>query len=86
MRVSDSARKINRHSGAIFIHDDWREEKGIGVRLVADLPQSPIAPGDHRPFTTPYMLPMDHFTKISSTRKLVTEDELVVVRNWILTV
>ena len=48
MRVSDGARKINRHGGAIFIHedwhDDWREEGAIGVRVVADIPQSSIAP------------------------------------------
>ena len=44
MRVSDGARKINRHGGAIFIHDDWREEKGIDVSAAADIPQSPIAP------------------------------------------
>jgi hypothetical protein len=50
MRVSDGARKINRHGGAIFLHDDWREEKGIGVRLGADLPQSPIAPIEIRDF------------------------------------
>jgi hypothetical protein len=34
-RISDGARMINRHGGAIFIHDDWREEKGIGVRVAA---------------------------------------------------
>src|SRR5215471_2989982 len=50
MRVSDGARKINCHGGAIFIHDDWREEKGIGARVVADLPQSPIAPIEIRDF------------------------------------
>src|SRR5215510_3500577 len=50
MRVSDGARKINCHGGAIFIHDDWREEKGIGVRVVADIPQSPIAPIEIRDF------------------------------------
>jgi hypothetical protein len=50
MRVSDGARKINRHGGAIFIHDDWREEKGIGVRVVADIPQAPIAPVEIRDF------------------------------------
>ena len=50
MRVSDGARKINRHGGAIFIHDDWREEKGIDVRVVADIPQSPIAPVEVRDF------------------------------------
>jgi hypothetical protein len=50
MRVSDGARKINRHGGAIFIHDDWREEKGIDVRVIADLPQSPIAPVEIRDF------------------------------------
>ena len=44
MRVSDGARKINRHGGAIFIHDDCREYRPIGVRVAADLPQSPIAP------------------------------------------
>ena len=50
MRVSDGARKINRHGGAIFIHDDWREEKGIEVRVAADIPQSPIAPVKVRDF------------------------------------
>jgi hypothetical protein len=50
MRVSDGARKINRHGGAIFIHDDWREEQGIGARVVADIPQSPIAPIEIRDF------------------------------------
>ncbi|MCI0392937.1 MAG: hypothetical protein MOB07_29750 [Acidobacteria bacterium] len=44
MRVSDGARKINRHGGAIFIHEDWRKERAIGVRVTADLPQSLIAP------------------------------------------
>jgi len=50
MRVSDGARKINRHGGAIFIHDGWREEKGIDVRVVADLPQWPLAPIEIRNF------------------------------------
>ena len=50
MRVSDGARKINRHGGAIFIHEDWREEKGIDVRAVADIPQWPIAPIEIRDF------------------------------------
>jgi hypothetical protein len=50
MRVSDGARKINRHGGAIFIHDDWCEDRPIDVRVVADLPQSPIAPAEIRDF------------------------------------
>ena len=50
MRVSDGARKINRHGGAIFIHEDWREEKGIDVRVAANIPQSPIAPIEIRDF------------------------------------
>jgi hypothetical protein len=50
MRVSDGARKINRHGGAIFIHDDWCEDKGIGPRIIADLTQSPIAPIEIRDF------------------------------------
>jgi len=50
MRVSDGARKINRIGGAIFIHDDWREEKGIDVRVAADIPQSPIASIEIRDF------------------------------------
>jgi hypothetical protein len=50
MRVSDGARKINCHGGAIFIHDDWREEKGIDGRAVANIPQSPIAPIEIRDF------------------------------------
>ncbi len=50
MRVSDGARKINRRGGAIFIHDDWREDRAIDVRAVADIPQSPIAPVEIRDF------------------------------------
>jgi hypothetical protein len=50
MRVSDGAHKINRHGGAIFIHDDCREYKPIDVRVVADIPQSPIAPIEIRDF------------------------------------
>jgi hypothetical protein len=50
MRVSDGARKINRHGGAIFIHDDWREEKGIEVRAMTNIPQWPIAPIEIRDF------------------------------------
>ena len=50
MRVSYGARKINRHGGAIFIHDDWSQEEGIGVRVVADIPQAPIAPVEVRDF------------------------------------
>jgi hypothetical protein len=50
MRVSDGARKINRHGGAIFIHDDWREERAIDFRAVADIPQWPIAPVEIRDF------------------------------------
>jgi hypothetical protein len=50
MRVSDGARKINIHGGAIFIHDDWREEKDIDGRAVANIPQWPIAPIEIRDF------------------------------------
>jgi hypothetical protein len=50
MRVSDGARKINRHGGAIFIHEDWREDRPIDVCSGADLPQSPIAPVEIRDF------------------------------------
>src|SRR5262245_38723889 len=50
MRVSDGARKINRRGGAIFIHDDWRGDRAIGVRVLADLPQWPIAPIEIRDF------------------------------------
>jgi hypothetical protein len=50
MRVSDGARKINRHGGAIYIHDDWHEDRPIAVRVIADIPQSPIAPAEVRDF------------------------------------
>src|SRR5262245_45562698 len=50
MRVSDGARKINRHGGAIFIHDDWREDRPTDVRVVAAIPQAPIAPVEIRDF------------------------------------
>jgi hypothetical protein len=54
MRVSDGARKINRHGGAIFIHEDWREDwrkgRAIGAHSNTDIPQSPIAPVEVRDF------------------------------------
>jgi hypothetical protein len=50
MRVSDGAHKINHHGGAIFIHEDWREEKGIDFSAVADLPRALIAPIEIRDF------------------------------------
>jgi hypothetical protein len=50
MRVSDGARKINHQGGAIFIHNDWREETEVADRRVVDLPQSPIAPIEIRDF------------------------------------
>jgi len=40
----------NRHGGAIFVHDDWRGEKGIDLRTMADIPQAPIAPIEIRDF------------------------------------
>src|SRR5262249_50866813 len=50
MRVSAGARKINLHGGAIFIHEDWHEERAIDVRVVTEIPQSPIAPIEIRDF------------------------------------
>ena len=50
MRVSDGARKINRHGGAIFIHEDWREARPIDVRVITAIPQAPIAPVEIRDF------------------------------------
>lgn len=54
MRVSEGARKINRHGGAVFIHkdgrEDWSEERAIETPIVADLPRSPIAPIKIRDF------------------------------------
>ena len=50
MRMSDGARKINSQGGAIFIHDDWRQEKGTEVRAVANIPQWPIASIEIRDF------------------------------------
>jgi hypothetical protein len=41
---------INLHGGAIFIREDWREERTIEVRAVADIPQSPISPIEIRDF------------------------------------
>ena len=48
--MSEGARKINRHGGAIFIHDDWREDRPIDVRVVTAIPQAPIAPVEIRDF------------------------------------
>jgi hypothetical protein len=54
MRISEGARKINRHGGAIFIHkdkhEDWREERVIEIPIVGDLPQTPITSIEIRDF------------------------------------
>jgi hypothetical protein len=50
MRVSDGARKINCHGGAIFIHDDWPGKNGIDARAIVNIPQWPIAPIETRDF------------------------------------
>jgi hypothetical protein len=50
MRVSYGARKINSHGGAIFIHEDRREDRPIDFRVVAELPQLPMAPVEIRDF------------------------------------
>jgi hypothetical protein len=44
MRISEGARKINRHGGAIFIHEDGHEDDAIDVREAIEVFQSPIAP------------------------------------------
>jgi hypothetical protein len=36
MRESNGARKINRNGGAIFIHDDWREEQGFATSFTVN--------------------------------------------------
>ncbi len=50
MRVRNGARKINRHGGAIYIHDAWHKERPINVGSFTDVPQSPIAPIEIRDF------------------------------------
>jgi hypothetical protein len=50
MRVSDGARKINCHGGAIFIHENWRDERRIDGCAVANISQWPIAPIEIRDF------------------------------------
>src|SRR5262245_39239909 len=50
MRVNDGARKINRHGGAIFIHEDWHKVSATDLRVVTDIPQSPVAPIEIRDF------------------------------------
>ena len=62
MRVSDGARKINHHGGAIFIHEDRRVDRPIDVRVVADLPQSPIAPIEIRDFVYGKMIDLSPAT------------------------
>jgi hypothetical protein len=50
MRVSDGARKINGHGGAIFVHEDRLEERAIDIPIFTDLPQSPITSIEIRDF------------------------------------
>ncbi len=76
MRVSDGARKINRHGGAIFIHDDWREVKGIDVRAVADIPQLPIAPVEIRDFVCSRLIDLSPATLYPGA-PIADEEELL---------
>jgi hypothetical protein len=48
MRASYGARKINSHGGETFIHEDRREDRPIDFRVVAELPQLPMAPFEIR--------------------------------------
>jgi len=54
MRVSDGARKINRHGGAIYAHEEdesrTRRPFHIQTKIVEEFPQSPLAPIEHRDF------------------------------------
>lgn len=54
MRVSDGARKINRHGGAIYAHEEGESRTQKPVRLqtkiVEEFPQSPLAPIELRDF------------------------------------
>jgi len=57
MRVRNGARKINRHGGAIFIHDDWRKKRPINVSIITDIPQAPLAPIEIRDFVYSKLIP-----------------------------
>ncbi len=61
------ARKISRHGGAIFIHEDWREERAIEIPIVADLPQSPIAPIEIRDFVYGRLIELSPVERYRST-------------------
>lgn len=54
MRVSDGARKINRHGGAIYAHKEdesqTRRPFRIQTKIVEEFPQSPLAPIELRDF------------------------------------
>src|SRR5262245_603282 len=78
MRVSDGARKINRHGGAIFIHDEWREEKGIRVRVVTAIPQVPIAPVEVRDFVYSKLIDLSPATLYPSA--LIAGEKGLLVR------
>jgi len=78
MRVSDGARKVNRHGGAIFIHEDWREERAIGVRVVADLPQLTLAPIEIRDFVYSRLIGLIPATRYRGL--LITGDKGLLAR------
>ncbi len=54
MRVSDGARKINRHGGAIYVHEKGESQVQspfrIQTKIVEEFPQSPLAPIELRDF------------------------------------
>lgn len=54
MRVSDGARKINRHGGAIYAHEEGesrtRRPFRIQTKIVEEFPQFPLAPIELRDF------------------------------------
>jgi hypothetical protein len=76
--MSDGARKINSQGGAIFIHDDWRQEKGTEVRAVANIPQWPIASIEIRDFV--YGRLIEHSPATLYPDALITGEKGLLVR------
>src|SRR5262245_10743719 len=78
MRVRSGARKINRHGGAIFIHEDWEKERSLDARVVSDIPQSSIAPMEIRDFVYGKLIELSPATLYPGT--LIAGDKGLLAR------
>ncbi len=78
MRVSDGAHRINRHGGAIFIHEESCDAAPIAAHKAVEIAQSPIAPLKARDFVYRRLLELSPAERYHST--LITGEKGLLAR------